>query len=158
MRPPVELFLVDAFTRTIYRGNPAAVCIAPEGGEPGLFTGEWMQSVAMEMNLSETAFLIRLPQKGAGSGSEYDLRWFTPTTEVELCGHATLASAHILWERGYADSGKEICFYTKSAGKLIAGRNKGLIELDFPADTVTVVTPPDAIAQALGVEPVFAGK
>ena len=84
----IALYQVDAFTEKPFRGNPAAVCILLEPGEEA-----WMQNVAREMNLSETAFLHR-------EGDAFNLRWFTPAVEVELCGHATLASAHILWETG----------------------------------------------------------
>src|SRR6202034_3699025 len=99
MLPP--LFHVDAFTDRPFAGNPAAVCLLPSWKENG-----WLQGVAREMNLSETAFLVRQPD-------HFDLRWFTPTVEVDLCGHATLASAHILWEQGHA-VGPEIRFSTKS--------------------------------------------
>ncbi|MGL5795508.1 MAG: PhzF family phenazine biosynthesis protein, partial [Waterburya sp.] len=93
---------VDAFTNQIFQGNPAAVCILQTAQNE-----RWMQSVAQEMNLSETAFLIKQEQ-------DYNLRWFTPTTEVPLCGHATLASAHVLWTEGYASTGQTINFQTKS--------------------------------------------
>lgn len=122
----------------------------PDGVDQGLFTDEWMQSVAQEMNLSETAFLVKVE-------GGYGLRWFTPTKEVSLCGHATLASAHILWERGYADSTKAIGFHTKS-GLLTAKRNDKLIELDFPSDPVRVADAPMEIVQLLGAEPVYVGK
>ena len=84
----IEIYHVDAFTEQPFHGNPAAVCVLPEPGKKA-----WMQNVAREMNLSETAFLHREEDR-------FNLRWFTPTVEVELCGHATLASAHILWETG----------------------------------------------------------
>ncbi|MGL6345119.1 MAG: PhzF family phenazine biosynthesis protein, partial [Waterburya sp.] len=107
---------VDAFTNQIFQGNPAAVCILQT--EPN---ERWMQSVAQEMNLSETAFLVKQEQ-------DYNLRWFTPTTEVPLCGHATLASAHVLWTEGYASTGQTINFQTKS-GLLTAKYENNWIEL-----------------------------
>lgn len=111
---------VDAFTDQPFAGNPAAVCVlsAPR-------TDAWMQSVAREMNLSETAFLLR-------DGDAYRLRWFTPEVEVDLCGHATLASAHALWEDGWLDPAAPACFDTRS-GRLQAQREGQWIELDFPA-------------------------
>ena len=120
----IPLFQVDAFTDRPFHGNPAAVCLldAPRAEE-------WMQSVAAEMNLAETAFVS--PREGG-----YDLRWFTPTCEVDLCGHATLASAHALWETRRLPTGAVARFFTKS-GWLTASQRDGLIELDFPA------TPPD---------------
>src|SRR6185436_7043237 len=116
MRPP--LFLVDAFTERPFAGNPAAVCILPSWKED-----TWLQAVAQEMNLSETAFLVKQPD-------HWDLRWFTPKVEVDLCGHATLASAHILWQQSHVTS-NEIRFLTKS-GVLKANRNGTDIDLDFP--------------------------
>lgn len=129
---------VDAFTNQPFAGNPAAVCVLTSIQDDG-----WMQQVAKEMNLSETAFL--LPQdKG------YNLRWFTPTTEVPLCGHATLASAHTLWTEGHLPPEKTAHFYTKS-GDLTAKRQGDWIELNFPANpSQSVSTPPD-LSQALGV-------
>jgi predicted PhzF superfamily epimerase YddE/YHI9 len=118
------LYQVDAFTAEPFAGNPAAVCLL-EGEEPD---AGWMQRVAAEMNLSETAFLR--PRAEAG---RYGLRWFTPAVEVDLCGHATLASAHVLWTEGLADAGRELRFDTAS-GPLAARRDDdGAIWLDFPA-------------------------
>jgi PhzF family phenazine biosynthesis protein len=111
---------VDAFADRPFAGNPAAVCILeqPRGGV-------WMQLVAREMNLSETAFLVKREQG-------YDLRWFTPTVEVDLCGHATLASAHVLWEQGHLRPGEAACFHSRSG--MLTARKKGTwIEMDFPA-------------------------
>src|SRR5215472_10833159 len=101
---------VDAFTNRPFAGNPAAVCVLPAAQDP-----EWMQAVAREMNLSETAFLVR-------QGKGYNLRWFTPTVEVELCGHATLASAHALWEDGHLPASEPARFYTQRSGLLRAER------------------------------------
>ena len=129
---------VDAFTNRPFQGNPAAVCVleAP-------VTDEWMQSVAKEMNLSETAFTI--PKDGG-----FSLRWFTPTTEVPLCGHATLATAHTLWSEGHLAKDKEARFYTQS-GLLIAKLQEDWIELNFPANPSAVTNIPDDLLKALGV-------
>ena len=131
---------VDAFTETPFAGNPAAVCLltAPRDAV-------WMQSVALEMNLSETAFLERR------SDGAFGLRWFTPAVEVDLCGHATLAAAHVLWEQGDAAPEDEIRFLTRS-GLLTARRRGGWVELDFPSDPPRPVDPPGALMEALGVE------
>src|SRR5580704_18049408 len=99
---PLTITQVDAFTAKPFAGNPAAVCVLPDGRE-----ASWMQSVAREMNLSETAFLLR-------QADGYQLRWFTPVVEVDLCGHATLASAHVLWEEGHAARKEKLHFHTKS--------------------------------------------
>jgi PhzF family phenazine biosynthesis protein len=135
----LPIIQVDAFTDTPFTGNPAAVCLLPEERDAG-----WMQLVAREMNLSETAFLVRRP--GADG---YDLRWFTPAVEVPLCGHATLASAHVLWEDGHIRSEEPARFHTKS-GLLIARRAGGWIELDFPTETVTPADAPPALIAAIG--------
>ncbi|MEM9091735.1 MAG: PhzF family phenazine biosynthesis protein [Cyanobacteria bacterium P01_F01_bin.53] len=117
---------VDAFTNKPFGGNPAAVCITPQP-----LTDEVMKNIAAEMNLSETAFLSPLANEAAGS---YSLRWFTPAVEVELCGHATLASAHVLWSEGHLVADEAARFQTKS-GWLGAKQNDGWIEMDFPAQT-----------------------
>ncbi len=137
---------VDAFTDQPFAGNPAAVCELPAPR-----TESWMQAVAREMNLSETAFLV--PR-----GADYDLRWFTPTIEVALCGHATLASAHVLWESGQLSPDAPARFHTRS-GLLTATRRDAWIELDLPAQPVTELSAaPAEVVRALGVEPVFAGR
>jgi PhzF family phenazine biosynthesis protein len=129
---------VDAFTNSPFQGNPAAVCVllSPQDDR-------WMQSVAREMNLSETAFLLK--QDG-----HYNLRWFTPATEVPLCGHATLASAHVLWTEGYASTGQEVKFETKS-GILSAKYQDDWIQLDFPANRSQDIPPITKLGDALGV-------
>jgi PhzF family phenazine biosynthesis protein len=137
--------VVDAFTDQPFRGNPAAVCILAEEQSP-----RWMQNVAQEMNLSETAF-VRRQEDGFG------LRWFTPTVEVDLCGHATLASAHALWEGGYLKSGQPARFYTRS-GLLSAVRKGDWIELDFPAQPPEETPPPPELLSALGVKATYVGK
>jgi PhzF family phenazine biosynthesis protein len=122
----IPLLHVDAFTDTAFRGNPAAVCLLDRRVDDA----GWLQSVAAEMNLSETAFVAPRPD------GDLDLRWFTPTVEVDLCGHATLASAHALWETGRLDSGESAHFHTRS-GVLVARPGEGAIEMDFPARPVT---------------------
>jgi PhzF family phenazine biosynthesis protein len=142
----LDLYQVDAFTDRPFGGNPAAVCLLPEPRE-----AEWMQLVAREMNLSETAFLHAEDDGG------WRLRWFTPAIEVELCGHATLASAHVLWESGRLAPGEPARFHTLS-GLLTAERRDGLIELDFPTRTAEELEPPEGLAAALGVTPRFVGR
>jgi len=142
---PHSLHQVDAFTGEPFTGNPAAVCLLPAPREDA-----WMQAVAAEMNLSETAFLL-------AEGDGWRLRWFTPTTEVELCGHATLASAHVLWETGALDAAYTARFHTRS-GLLTARRDNGLIWLDFPALPQTPDAPPPGLAEALGAAPVYVGR
>src|ERR1043166_4510821 len=115
----LRIVQVDAFTDRPFHGNPAAVCILPSAGDE-----QWMQNVAREMNLSETAFLHQ-------HDDGFRLRWFTPTVEVALCGHATLASAHVLWEEAHLQPGEEARFYSQS-GLLTAQRQGDWIELDFP--------------------------
>ena len=129
---------VDAFTDTPFVGNPAAVCVLPAPRDEA-----WMQAVALEMNLSETAFLVR---REDGS---YDLRWFTPAVEVDLCGHATVASAHVLWEEGHLPSGAQARFHTKS-GLLSADRDGDWIELDFPSTPPEPAETPAGLLEALG--------
>ena len=133
-----NLIQVDAFTHTPFSGNPAAVCLLTEPQED-----IWMQKVAQEMNLSETAFI--LPQADG-----FSLRWFTPAVEVPLCGHATLASAHVLWSEGHLPSNQAAHFHTKS-GLLIARKQGDWIELNFPANPSVETTPPPELNQALGV-------
>ncbi len=140
MRAP--LFHVDAFASGPFTGNPAAVCLLDEPVDPG-----WMQAVAAEMNLSETAFVRPVPADDPG---HFELRWFTPTVEVDLCGHATLASAHILWETQRLASGTAARFETRS-GTLTATRRGDGVELDFPSDPVTTADPDPGLLDALGV-------
>jgi PhzF family phenazine biosynthesis protein len=136
---------VDAFTNRPFAGNPAAVCILPKAAEPA-----WMLNVAREMNLAETAFLVR-------QSDGYDLRWFTPAVEVDLCGHATLASAHVLWEDGHLKPNAQARFHTKS-GLLTADHRDAWIELDFPATIATAAPPPAGLIDALGAKPKFVGR
>lgn len=141
----VEIFQVDAFADRPFAGNPAAVCVLPEAADEA-----WMQDVANEMNLSETAFLF---QQEDG----YNLRWFTPATEVDLCGHATLASAHILWEQGLLPSETPARFFTRS-GLLGAMRKGSWIELDFPAEPPEQTAIPETLFRALGVDAQYVAK
>ncbi len=129
---------VDAFTSTPFAGNPAAVCVLPAPQED-----VWMQNVAQEMNLSETAFLVR-------QDDGFNLRWFTPAVEVPLCGHATLASAHVLWSEGHLSPDEAARFHTKS-GLLIAKLQGDWIELDFPVNRSAETNPPPELSEALGV-------
>jgi PhzF family phenazine biosynthesis protein len=142
---PVKIYQVDAFTNTPFTGNPAGVCVLSQATEPG-----WMANVAKEMNLSETAFLV--PQEDG-----YNLRWFTPAVEVDLCGHATLASAHILWEIGALQTDQTARFYTRS-GPLTARRSSSWIEMDFPVKPETQTEPPLDLEKALGVKANYVGK
>ncbi len=139
------LYQVDAFTNRPFKGNPAGVCLVQEAVDD-----RWMQQVASEMNLSETAFV--LPR-----GSKFQLRWFTPTVEVDLCGHATLAAAHVLWETGVLEKDQTVYFDTRS-GMLSAEWSKGWIEMDFPAAPAVAVDPPPDLLDAIGREPVFVGQ
>jgi len=156
----LDLYQVDAFTDRPFAGNPAAVCLLPAPR-----SASWMQSVANEMNLSETAFLVPREDAAVNLGKAgFDLRWFTPAAEVELCGHATLASAHVLWEAGRLGPAETARFYTLS-GLLTAQRRAGRdgapgdIELDFPARPVTEVAPPAGLLEAFGgAAPRFVGK
>lgn len=141
----VAIYQVDAFTQEPFKGNPAAVCILPQPRDEA-----WMQAVAREMNLSETAFLVR-------QEDGFNLRWFTPAVEVELCGHATLASAHTLWETGLLAPQEGARFYTAS-GLLTAERRGEQIELSFPATPAEESELPPGLAEALGVEPRYVGK
>lgn len=141
----LEIVQVDAFTDRPFRGNPAAVCLLPEPRED-----EWMQAVAREMNLSETAFLLREKQG-------FQLRWFTPAVEVDLCGHATLASAHTLWADGHLDGAEVARFHTRS-GLLTAEQDGEWITMDFPAKPEEQSLAPADLAGALGAEPVYVGR
>jgi len=139
------IYTVDAFTNQTFAGNPAAVCILPAAAPEA-----WMRDIAREMNLSETAFLV---PKDDG----FNLRWFTPTVEVELCGHATLASAHILWETGTLKPDQQARFQTLS-GLLTADRKGDWIELDFPAKSEEPASYWYSLAAALGVKPRYVGQ
>jgi PhzF family phenazine biosynthesis protein len=141
----LPLFHVDAFTRTPFAGNSAAVCILDEPRED-----TWLQRVASEMNLAATAFLY-------SQDDGYRLRWFSAQVELELCGHGTLASAHVLWEQGYLASDAQARFYTKG-GFLTAKRDGEWIELDFPAKPEEEAKAQTALVESLAVTPLYVGK
>jgi PhzF family phenazine biosynthesis protein len=139
-----RLLVVDAFTDKPFAGNPAAVCVLDRAPDEG-----WMQSLAAELNLSETAFLT--PGAAALGTDVWRLRWFTPTVEVELCGHATLASAHALWKSGTVDA--QVLRFVTLSGELTATRTPdGWIELDFPADPPHPTEPPEHLLAGLGLD------
>lgn len=142
--PSIKCWQVDAFANRPFTGNPAAICWLEKAAAPA-----WMQALAAEMNLSETAFVRRLE-------NAYELRWFTPTVEVDLCGHATLAAAHALWSAGIAPP-EPLRFQTRS-GLLACTRAGDFIELDFPATPASPIAAPELLIEALGVEPALVGK
>jgi PhzF family phenazine biosynthesis protein len=142
---PIRYFVVDAFTDRPFAGNPAAVVPLPEWRDDA-----WLQSVAMEMNLSETAFLV-------ANDPGFDLRWFTPKVEVGLCGHATLASALVVSHHGLQADKPEIAFSTRS-GILKAVVRQDIIQLDFPIQPETATEPPPGLVEALAVQPKYVGK
>ncbi|HKS83088.1 MAG TPA: PhzF family phenazine biosynthesis protein, partial [Candidatus Acidoferrales bacterium] len=141
----IPITQVDAFTDKPFAGNPAAICLLDEPrSEP------WMRAVAREMNLSETAFLVR-------HADAFNLRWFTPAIEVDLCGHATLASAHVLWEQGHLQLDEAARFHTRS-GLLEAKKNGPWIEMNFPSTPAKPIGRVDALETALGATPKFTGQ
>jgi PhzF family phenazine biosynthesis protein len=141
---PQRIVQVDAFSDRPFSGNPAAVCVLKEPRDAA-----WMQAVALEMNLSETAFLVE-------EAEGFHLRWFTPTVEVDLCGHATLASAHVLWEDGQLATGTTARFRSRS-GWLSATKADGWITLDFPAKPLEKAIDPGTVEEALGLPVIAAG-
>ena len=141
----MQIVQVDAFAERAFEGNPAAVCLLTE-----FPSADWMQAVAREMNLSETAFLKRIE---AG----FELRWFTPEVEVDLCGHATLASAHFLWQSGELATSEDARFHTLS-GLLVARRQNEWIEMDFPSEPPIESPAPTGLLEALGASPAFTGR
>ena len=165
----LPIYVVDAFTARPFEGNPAAVCLLTEEA----LDEQTMQQIAAEMNLSETAFVHPAADVSPGSGVEERLlRWFTPAAEVELCGHATLASAHLLWELGLADPAAPIAFRTRWSGTLTCRRLDGpsgqpgevasdagaLIAMDFPADPPVEADPPPGLTETLGVTPIAVAR
>lgn len=141
----IQIYQVDAFTDRAFAGNPAAVCVLADER-----SAQWMQAVAGEMNLSETAF-VRHVEDG------FELRWFTPEVEVDLCGHATLASAHALWSHDHVEVNRPIRFHTRS-GVLTCVQRGDWLELDFPATPACECEPPAGLLEALRVQPTFIGK
>ncbi len=140
----LPIYVVDAFTKHPFAGNPAGVCILESP-----VSEDWMQNVAAELKHAETAFL-------QARGSAFQLRWFTPTVEVDLCGHATLASAHILWESGRLHLNQTASFETRS-GVLTANRVGELIEMDFPSEAPSELEIPWNLEDILGAKPVWFG-
>jgi len=143
----IKIYQVDAFTDQLFKGNPAAVCILDEW-----LPDEKMQSIAAENNLAETAFILP-KQKG------YTIRWFTPAVEVDLCGHATLAAAYVLFNcLSYRNP--EIVFYSTNSGELRVTQKNDILFLDFPTDTVNEITLTDQISACLQIKPlkVYKGK
>lgn len=136
---PIPLFQVDAFATKPFTGNSAAVCLLENEGNEA-----WMQSVAAEMNLSETAFVYK-------QGNSFNLRWFTPAIEVDLCGHATLVAAHILWQQGWLATDENAHFHTRS-GVLIASQHKQKITLNFPVTHAKPTTTPIGLLEALQLD------
>jgi PhzF family phenazine biosynthesis protein len=141
----LPMFIVDAFTDAPFAGNPAAVCLLAAAP-----ADDWMQRVASEMNLSETAFLLPRPDG-------YSLRWFTPAVEVDLCGHATLASAHVLWESERLHPGEPARFHTRSGLLTVEHGSRGMT-MDFPARPPQPCQEWDALPEVLGVKATFLGK
>ena len=144
--PPQPIVQIDAFTNRVFAGNPAAVCLLTAPREAA-----WMQAVAMEKNLSETAFVQ------AREDGSFDLRWFTPGAEVDLCGHATLATAHLLWEQGRLRPADTARFHTRS-GLLTCTKDGAWIVMDFPALPARAIDIPPGIEPVLGAKPVRAAR
>ncbi|TMQ90578.1 PhzF family phenazine biosynthesis protein [Actinomadura soli] len=155
----MRMLVVDAFTDRPFAGNPAGVCLPPGAADPG-----WMQRVAAEMKHSETAFARPVEERSGGSSpqdgaADYELRWFTPVMEVALCGHATLAAAHALYETGAVASGRPIRFRTLKSGVLTVIRDEtGRLSMDFPACPPEPAAVPEGLAEALGVPVAAVGR
>jgi PhzF family phenazine biosynthesis protein len=148
---PISITWVDAFTDTAFGGNPAAVCLlGVDGGEP--MSDQRMQSLAFELGISETAYVS--PAPGAGPDT-FSLRWFSPSVEIDLCGHATLASAHVLRQRGVVDGSGPVTFHTRS-GPLVATFDGERISLDFPAAPMAAAALPAALSREWGGDTVVA--
>nr|MBC7612560.1 PhzF family phenazine biosynthesis protein [Pseudopedobacter sp.] len=141
----LTIYQVDAFTNHVFGGNPAAVCILNYW-----LASDLMQKIASENNLSETAFLVK-------EKDQYHIRWFTPTIEVDLCGHATLSSAHILFEFGF-ESSKQINFFSQKSGVLSVSRNEHLLTLDFPIDNICEVELTEELSTPFDFAPIAAFK
>ena len=139
----MKIYQVDAFTQEQFKGNPACVCVLPADFEADEV---WMQNVASEMNLSETAFVQAAQAEGT-----FSLRWFTPTTEVDLCGHATLATSHILWQEGLLDKSKPALFDTLS-GRLTVNLVGSMMEMNFPVDPLKPCKQPVELEVTLGAQ------
>ncbi|MBT2369203.1 PhzF family phenazine biosynthesis protein [Streptomyces sp. ISL-10] len=140
----MRIRIVDAFTDRPFAGNPAGVLLFDSGGFPD---DTWLQNVAKEVNLSETAFAHPLP---AGGGADWALRWFTPAAEVDMCGHATLATAHVLHTTGAG--GGTVRFSARCGILTATAHDDATVTLDFPTSPLTPVPVPDGVAKALGAE------
>jgi PhzF family phenazine biosynthesis protein len=143
----IDIYQIDAFATHPFTGNPAAVCVLP-----GWIEEDLMQKIALENNLAETAFIV-------SDGDDYQIRWFTPVTEVDLCGHATLASSYVVLHVLHLEK-KEVVFHTRKMGDLVVRKRGEMLELDFPADTVKSCILPDILKESLGREPLecFMGR
>ncbi len=144
----IKMYQIDAFTNELFKGNPAAVCLMEE-----LLSDKEMQNIAMENNLAETAFVRQI------EGTKYSIRWFTPKAEVDLCGHATLASAYVLFsKKHYGDN--QISFMSLNSGELIVTKSGDLLEMDFPQDHIEQAELSNDLLNAMGIRPesVFKGK
>lgn len=139
----LNLYQVDAFTKTVFGGNPAAICPLDDW-----LTDQEMQKIAMENNLAETAFFV-------SKNDQYEIRWFTPSVEVDLCGHATLAAAHVLFKHLHHE-GNIIQFFSHRSGQLSVSKNSDLITLDFPTDVYEKITMPPFISACFQIDPVEA--
>ncbi|MDF1548666.1 MAG: PhzF family phenazine biosynthesis protein [Bacteroidales bacterium] len=137
----LKIYQVDAFTNKLFSGNPAAVCIIDKWLDYKL-----MQNIALENNLSETAFVV--PNAG-----QFEIKWFTPTVEIDLCGHATLAAGHVIFNYT-AYTGDEITFNSDKSGILKVKKDGNFLTLDFPVDELKKVSPPEQLIKALEIEPI----
>lgn len=146
----LEIYQVDAFADKVFAGNPAAIMPLET-----MLDDTLLQSIALENNLSETAYLVKQPEKGEG---HYHLRWFTPATEVDLCGHATLGSAHVLWSK-LGETADQLVFETRSGDLIVKKGEGGLIEMDFPANRPETRVDIKGLDELLGGAPleVFTG-
>lgn len=136
----LTIYQVDAFTKEVFRGNPAAICPLDKWLDADL-----MQKIALENNLSETAFFVK-------KDDVYEIRWFTPTFEIDLCGHATLASAFVIFEILKAES-EVVNFHSHKSGKLSVEKNGDVLTLDFPSRPVSPAEVPTGLIEALGKTP-----
>ncbi len=136
----LTIYQVDAFTKNVFSGNPAAICPLDSW-----ISDELMQKIAAENNLSETAFFVK-------EGNSYKIKWFTPTTEIDLCGHATLASAYVIFN--ILDYKKPSISFKYKFGELVVDKKGDLLEMDFPSNKPTKIDEPDKLAEALGDQPI----
>jgi len=141
----MNIYIVDAFTKTPFTGNPAGVCILENK-----IDDDMMLNIAKEVNLSETSFVLK-------QGDSFSIRWFTPAAEVPLCGHATLASAHILWEQNFVNKNMPIHFSTKKSGSLNIKYENEMIAMNFPQMFITPTANNEIIQKAFDVKPIFTG-